>query len=130
MTRRRRMRESRVEEVEEETEEVEEESEVEDDEESDKPKRGRKASTSGIVLNDKWMINSDANQWKVNFKTGKDSWAPKVYLSSISGCLKWIVENEIRTSQYNSLKELADNIDNIKKEIGEFIKEQGLDPIW
>jgi len=117
-----------IEEVEEAQEEVEEE--VGEEDGFEKRKRGRKAASSELIVNERWMINSDANQWKVNQRTGATTWAPKVYLNSLSSCLKWLVEHEIRVSEYSSLRELADNIDNIKAEIGQFIKDQGLDPIW
>lgn len=137
MTRRRQ----RAKEVEIEPEEIEEseveedDSDEEEDESEDSPKqkgkkRGRKSSSSELIVNEKWMINSDANQWKVNLRTGENAWTPKAYLCSLSSCLKWLVEHEIRVSEYSTLKELADNVDSIKEEIGNFIEEQGLDPIW
>lgn len=134
MTRRRRREvEEEIEEVEEEIEEEEEggeECEEEGGEDVTKRKRGRKAASSELIVNERWMINSDANQWKVNQRTGQTTWAPKVYLSSLSACLKWLVEHEIRVSEYSSLQELSHNIDKIKEDIGAFITQQGLDPIW
>jgi hypothetical protein len=117
-------------------EEVDEE--IETDEEGDDldpaKKRGRKASNNGFeILGGKYQISSEARQWKVSTRTssnGEVKWLPKWYVSSLSSCLRFIFEIEVRTSDYTTLQELADNVERIKNQIGEALAEAGIEPVW
>lgn len=119
--------------VEEEIEEVEED--IDDDsDDSEGSKRGRKAITSYVQITPTYRVGSDARQWKVyqmvSNKDGNEVYQPKMFFGSFHACVQAIFETEIRTSEYNSLEDLANNIQTIKSQIKEALESSGITTDW
>jgi len=70
-----------------------------------------------IVLNDKYAIKSDANQWQLckwigqKEKHGKlsDGWEPYKYYSSLAQLVQGTATLLLRKSEYESFRDLLDN---------------------
>lgn len=70
----------------------------------------------------KYAIDSDNLQWRiltssVSKKTGEEKWAPSLYFSTFEGAVRGLFNLNVRGSEYNSVKELSDNVKEIHEEI-------------
>jgi len=100
-------------------------------EDSEGRKRGRKVVSSYIQVTPTFRVGSDARQWKVyqlvSNKNGKEIYQPKSYLNSLNSCIQSIFETEVRTSSYESIEDLLNNIQTIKSQIKNSLEASGLD---
>ena len=71
-----------------------------------------------IVINDKYAIKSDENQWILccavkPSKTYPTGWTPRKYYTSLGGLRRALHGILLRTSDYSSLADLERNSDEI-----------------
>ena len=84
-----------------------------------------------LDINDKYCITSDERQFIVNQKgvageeakkPGEPTLRPVGYFSTVSQCLTFLVNKQVRDSDCKSFKEVVSLIDKLNEEIHKFVK--------
>jgi hypothetical protein len=77
-----------------------------------------------------WAIGSNVSGWQILKKTvvnGDAVWQSKYFYGSFASCVDALIKKQIRISNYETVKELADNIQNIRSEIFAVLKQNGIE---
>ena len=86
-------------------------------------------SASRIEFGD-WAITSNKNGWQIQQKMkSKDEfqWQSKWFYSSFALAVDALIKKQIRMSNYDSVEQLAKNIESIKSEVFEVLNKKGID---
>jgi len=86
-----------------------------------------------IVINDKYAIRSDENQWILccavkPSKTYPTGWTPRKFYTSLGGLRRALHGILLRTSDYSSLADLERNADEISRLIDERLEGKNIAP--
>lgn len=76
------------------------------------------------LFGEEFAIDSDKYQWRVlkrrgKDKDGKDIYTPEMYYTTFQGVVKGLLQNRMKDSEYESVEDLANRVEEIYAEISE-----------